>query len=790
MKVLLVVHGYPPRYNAGSEVYTQTLARALARNHDVRVFSRFEDAALPLFTVLDENDGQNTGAGDIPVRLVNMAGFRDRFRHVDLDQLFDALLIEFRPDVVHIQHLNHLSTSLVTVVKSHGIPVVFTLHDYWLQCPRGQFIQAFPENPSDPLCLCSGQENAKCAARCYSRSFTGAVGDAAADLAYYTDWVHRRMAHVREVVGKVDLFLAPSRHVLDRFKRDLSISGNRIRLVEYGFDLNRLKGRRRVSPADTACTFGYIGTHVPAKGVAHLIDAVSRLTGSFRLLIWGRENAETTPNLRVRTRLLPESLRSRVEWMGEYENERIVEHVFNRVDAIVVPSLWLENAPLVIHEALQCRVAVVTADAGGMAEFVRHEENGLLFRHRNARDLSVQMQRLIDDPSMAARLGRRGHLYSATGDIVSSEDHVAELEAIYSQLIQTRSVGSVSAAPWRVTFDTNPDDCNLKCVMCEEHSPYSPKQEGRKACGLPRRRMDVAVVERVMQDLGENPPTEIIPSTMGEPLLYADFDQILSLCRRSGARLNLTTNGTFPRRGPREWGRLILPLASDVKISFNGMDDAVQEKIMQGAAASDLRSNIRKFVQTRDEIAASGMHRASITLQATFMEQNLAEMPNIVRFALEIGVDRVKGHQLWAHFAEIKGQDLRRSRDARARWNETVAVCHSIVAEAQRLHGMKLQLQNFTPMSDGESQAVPDDYVCPFLGKEAWVNHEGRFDPCCAPDELRKTLGSFGNVTREGLLGIWQSEAYRDLVANYRTRSLCRTCLMRQRPAPAPTLLP
>ena len=69
--------------------------------------------------------------------------------------------------------------------------------------------------------------------------------------------------------------------------------------------------------------------------------------------------------------------------MGEYRNPEIVPEVFNRCDAIVVPSIWAENSPLVIHEALQARMPVITADYGGMAEYVHHERNGLLFRHRD-----------------------------------------------------------------------------------------------------------------------------------------------------------------------------------------------------------------------------------------------------------------------------------------------------------------------------------------------------------------------------------------------------------------------
>ena len=72
--------------------------------------------------------------------------------------------------------------------------------------------------------------------------------------------------------------------------------------------------------------------------------------------------------------------------------------------------------------------------------------------------------------------------------------------------------------------------------------------------------------------------------------------------------------------------------------------------------------------------------------------------------------------------------------------------------------------------------------TCPFLGQEAWVNHEGRFDPCCSPDELRQTLGYFGNVQDDGLLAIWQSAEYQDLMKNYLDNDVCRQCNMRQLP--------
>ena len=84
-----------------------------------------------------------------------------------------------------------------------------------------------------------------------------------------------------------------------------------------------------------------------------------------------------------------------------------------------------------IHEAQQARVPVITADYGGMAEYVGHEENGLLFAHRDSDSLARQMQRLAADPELARRLGRRGYLQSADGDVPGMREHALAGRAVY-----------------------------------------------------------------------------------------------------------------------------------------------------------------------------------------------------------------------------------------------------------------------------------------------------------------------------------------------------------------------
>jgi glycosyltransferase involved in cell wall biosynthesis len=124
--------------------------------------------------------------------------------------------------------------------------------------------------------------------------------------------------------------------------------------------------------------------------------------------------------------------------MGEYSNENIVRDVFNRCDAIVVPSIWVENSPLVIHEALQTRIPVITANSGGMAEYIHHEHNGLLFTHRDPSSLADQMQRFVQNPSFASQLGQRGYLQSADGNVPDMRQHIQLIEQLYAQVLWTR----------------------------------------------------------------------------------------------------------------------------------------------------------------------------------------------------------------------------------------------------------------------------------------------------------------------------------------------------------------
>lgn len=334
---------------------------------------------------------------------------------------------------------------------------------------------------------------------------------------------------------------------------------------------------------------------------------------------------------------------------------------------------------------------------------------------------------------------------------------------------------------WRVTIDTNPEDCNLKCIMCEEHSPYSNFIDTLyKETGVKRRRMDFETVQDIFKQAANLGVKEIIPSTMGEPLLYKQFDEIFDLANQHDIKINLTTNGTFPKKNVLAWAKLIVPNTTDVKISWNGATAETSKEIMKGLDFEQAISNVKEFIAYRDSYFQEKGYFCRVTLQLTFMQYNMHELADIIKLAASLGIDRVKGHQLWDHFDEIKTLSMKASPESIKQWNTYVTEAHIAADVYKKANGEKVLLENIIPINKNEIKEVPEEYECPFLEQELWISATGKISPCCAPDNLRQSLGDFGNIKTTSIENILKSEHYKDLVNNYKTKNVCKTCVMRK----------
>lgn len=761
MHILKIIHGYPLNYNAGSEVYSQSICNELSKKHKVSVFTREENPYSPDFTIRHENKTDN-----LNFYFVNNPQGKDGYRHKQMDDNFSELVKQIKPDIAHIGHVNHLSTGLIDELNKLKIPIVYTLHDFWLMCPRGQFLTRSIGKVNN-FQLCEKQDDKKCATDCYKVYFSGREENENADIENWSSWIHQRMIETKAIINKVNLFIAPSQYLRNRFVNEFSVPENKIVYLDYGFPIEYLTQTTK-SKGKTNFTFGYIGTLIPAKGVNDLIEAFKQIEQPAILKIYGRENGQSTKALK----LLASSSKNKIEFAGEYINHNLANDVFSNVDCIVVPSIWGENSPLVIHEAQSCKVPVITADFGGMKEYVQHKVNGLLFEHRNANSLAEQMKFAVSNPDKMKTLGEKGYLYSSDGNVPNIQDHCKELENIYSKSIYKL---------WRVTLDTNPEDCNLSCTMCEEHSPFSTYI--KEKLGGKHRRMPKEWLEPIFQQAKKIDVTEMIPSTMGEPLIYKHFAHFVELSYKYNIKMNLTTNGTFPRTTEKtvtEWAKLIVPITTDVKISWNGASAETSQKVMKGIDFEQAVANVKELIRIRDEHFANTGYYCRVTFQLTFMQNNMHELADIVKLAAQLGVDRVKGHQLWAHFDEIKHLSMKATPESIAKWNEYVKEAIEAQEKFLKPIGDKVILENIIPLQKNENKEIPESYECPFLEKELWVSATGKISPCCAPDEQRNTLGDFGNIENTSIEEVLRSDNYQNLVKNYKKNELCKTCNMRK----------
>jgi GT2 family glycosyltransferase len=183
----------------------------------------------------------------------------------------------------------------------------------------------------------------------------------------------------------------------------------------------------------------FAGGFQPTKGLHVLLDAVDRQpAGSIVLDVLGSAGGYHGDDGYV------ESMQRRlghpaIRRLGPVPHDRMPA-VLADVDVLVVPSVWIENAPFIIREAFACGVPVVASDLGGMAEMVRHEIDGLLFAPGDASSLATQIGRLTAEPGLLD--GLRSRIVRP----MSIEEDAARLRDTYARVCFARSAAHLRAA--------------------------------------------------------------------------------------------------------------------------------------------------------------------------------------------------------------------------------------------------------------------------------------------------------------------------------------------------------
>ncbi|TDT93778.1 glycosyltransferase involved in cell wall biosynthesis [Azorhizobium sp. AG788] len=385
-RILVVAHNHPDLHPGGTEIFAHDLFKAYQRAGCEALFlgatSRLHREARP------GTSFQTVGSAKDEVLF--WTGHFDRFSMSQIDLYgavpdLVALLRDFRPDVVHLHHLLLIGAefpALVRRILPHA-RIVMTLHDYY------------------PICHHDGlMARTKGGQRCM-----GASPDAchACFPEIPTERFLLRQQHLKTHLSYVDAFVSPSRFLKARYV-DWGLDPAKIEVIANGRPLTSAAPFRPPHEGRRA-SFGYFGNINPWKGMKVLLDAARRLIGcgvDFELRVHGAALYQSEAFTAEIDRLFAET-DSHVLRLGSYERHE-VGHLMAGVDWVVMPSVWWENAPLVIQEAQMHRRPVITSGIGGMAEAVRDGVDGLHVLPGDAADLAGVMRRCAEDAALWRRL--------------------------------------------------------------------------------------------------------------------------------------------------------------------------------------------------------------------------------------------------------------------------------------------------------------------------------------------------------------------------------------------------
>ena len=389
-----------------------------------------------------------------------------------LERMFERLVERVRPDVLHVQELLGLPSSILDLARAADVPVVMTLQDYFPLCPTLRLLDADGNRCLDravrPACAaaCAGAptdagplvsrtlgfelSRAKRAVPGLShvtfggmRPLLDAVGrrtndDHAApatpapELPSVDVIQHRRDVNARRL-SRVDRLLAMS-HRVEELYRCLGVEGDRLRTLHLTHaHLEHLRPRppRRPGPL----TFGAIDTlAAPSKGSTMLVEALGRVraaagAGRFRLLAFGFADAASADAVAA----WPE-----VELRGLFEPGDM-DRLLDEVDVGIVGSVWEEAYGFVGLEFLAKGIPLLASARGGIVDYAREGETAWLNRSVTAEELAGRMLALIERPAEVDALAAR---VAAARDtlITPLARHADELEAIYREACSARAV--------------------------------------------------------------------------------------------------------------------------------------------------------------------------------------------------------------------------------------------------------------------------------------------------------------------------------------------------------------
>ena len=287
---------------------------------------------------------------------------------------------DVKPDLVYIIHfVNKLSPSVICGAKKMGVPVVLRLSDYFLLCPRFDFM--YNKKPCEE-CLTKGYRTC-IKKRCVKGSLFASV------VRVFSMKVHKAM----NVYKGVDAFITPSEFLKKK-------------LIENGFDENKITciptftaSKSEVGKPQVG-TYGlYFGRVTEEKGVDTVVKAYEMMPDRY-VKIMGDDTTDEAKRLKA---YIKEKNMKNVEFLGFKAGEEL-EEIIKGARFTLIPSIWYDNLPNTALESFQYSKPVIASNIGSLPELVLDGVNGYLFKPADAQELCEKVA-LLDDDAVVKKMG-------------------------------------------------------------------------------------------------------------------------------------------------------------------------------------------------------------------------------------------------------------------------------------------------------------------------------------------------------------------------------------------------
>lgn len=242
----------------------------------------------------------------------------------------------------------------------------------------------------------------------------------------------------------------------------------------------------------------------------------------------------------------------------------------------------------------------------------------------------------------------------------------------------------------RLTLQISPGLCNQQCLVCRVHSPWNTLEK-------PSAQMNWQQIASWIRKAHEQGVRELIPGSMGEPLLHPAFPQIVDLCNQLSWRINILTNGSFPQ-GIEHWHGILK--ASSLKMQF-GITQSWDDLSKKG-----FQSKVAHW---------QSLHCGISTLQIAVSSQTLRDLAKWLHFAKQWEIPRIKLNALVMHYSQLHSWQVVDSPSWILRIQRLFILANHLGIE---LSGSATRLYHAFPR------------LCPFFHQEIWINEQGVREPC------------------------------------------------------------